>query len=87
MVYNRGTLSQHYAPLKSYFELDLLAQNRYEIDLSNEVIKIHLGAAKISEVKVGGPKKSAGSATGVRAWCRIWPSQNTSILHHKTAKV
>ena len=35
-----------------------------EIDLSNEVLNIHFGqgATKISEVKVGGLKISAGSA-------------------------
>ena len=34
-------------------------RNRYEIDLSNEVLDIYFGqgAAKISEVKVGGQKK------------------------------
>ena len=34
---------------------EFLAPNRYEIDLSNEVLKIYFGqgAAKISEVKVG----------------------------------
>ena len=37
----------------------LMAPNIYEVDLSNEVLNIHFGqgAAKISEVKVGGRKK------------------------------
>ena len=37
----------------------MLSPDRYEIDLLFEAIKIHfdLGAAKISEVKVGGQKK------------------------------
>ena len=36
-----------------------MAPNRYELDLSNEVLIIHFGqgAVKISEVKVGGQKK------------------------------
>ena len=52
-------MSQHYAPYKSCFELGLLAPNRYEIELLNEVLIIDFGqgAAKISEVKVGGRKK------------------------------
>ena len=39
--------------------LGLCSTNRYEIDLSNEVLNIDFGqeAAKISEVKVGGQKK------------------------------
>ena len=39
----------------SCYDLGLLASNRYEIDLSNEVLNIDFGqgAAKISEVKVG----------------------------------
>ena len=37
-----------------------MAPNRYELDLSNEVLIIHFGqgAVKISEVKVGGCKKN-----------------------------
>ena len=44
--------------------LGKLAPSRYELDLSNEVLYALLGqeAAKISEVKVGGCKKSARSA-------------------------
>ena len=40
----------------SYNGLGLLAPNRYEVYLSNEVLNITfgLGATKISEVKVGG---------------------------------
>ena len=36
-----------------------MAQNRYELDLSNEALIIHFdqGAVKISEVKVVGRKK------------------------------
>ena len=39
--------------------LGLLALNKYEIDLSNEVLNIDFGkgAAKISDFKVGGQKK------------------------------
>ena len=38
--------------------LELLAPKKYETDLSNEVLNIDFGqgAAKISEVKVGGQK-------------------------------
>ena len=45
-----------------------LVPNRYELDLSNEALYALVGqeAAKISEVKVGGRKKSARSA-GPRA--------------------
>ena len=44
---------------KSCHALGLLAPNRYELDLSNEVLNIHFGqgTAKISEVKVGGYEK------------------------------
>ena len=43
----------------SYRGLGLLAPNRYEVDLSNEILNIDFdeGAAKISKVKVGGQKK------------------------------
>ena len=39
--------------------MGFLSPNRYEIDLSNEVLNIDFGqgAAKISEVKLGGRKK------------------------------
>ena len=39
--------------------LRLLAPNRYEVDLSNDVLKIDFGqgAAKIPRVKAGGQKK------------------------------
>ena len=69
MVYNRGTLSQHYAPLKSYFELDLLAQNRYEIDLSNEVLKLILvkGLQKYQRSKLEVEIKSASLAPSMGA--------------------
>ena len=46
-------------PQKSFESLWLLSPNRYEIDLSNEVLNVDFGqeAEKISEVKVGGGKK------------------------------
>ena len=46
------------------YVLGYLAPNMYELDLSNEVLSALVGeeAAKISEVKVGGRKKSARSA-------------------------
>ena len=42
----------------SCFGLSFLAPKRYEIDLSNEVLKIDFGqkTAEISKVKVGGRK-------------------------------
>ena len=53
---NWVTLSQDYFPQKSYHDLGLLVPNRYESDLSNEVLIIDFGQgdAKISKVKVGG---------------------------------
>ena len=40
----------------SFKSLGLCSPNKYEVDLSNEVLNIDFGqgAAKISEVKVGG---------------------------------
>ena len=51
-----ATLSQDYTNQKSFISLRLCPPNRYEMDLSNEVLNIDFdkGAAKISEVKVGG---------------------------------
>ena len=51
-----GVLSAKIIYVKS---LGLQSPNRYEIDLLNEVLNIDFGqgAAKISEVKVGGRKK------------------------------
>ena len=48
----------------SCHSLGILALNRYELDLSNEVLNIHFsqGASKISEVKFGSRKKIADSA-------------------------
>ena len=48
---------------KSCDGLDFLAASRYVMDLSNEILNIDFGqgAAKISEVKVGGQKKSLPS--------------------------
>ena len=52
-------MSQAYTHQKSFKSLRFCPPNRYEIDLSNEVLNIDFGqgAAKISEVKVGGRKK------------------------------
>ena len=52
-------LSLDYKPKKSCHCFELLAPNRYVLDLSNEVLNIDFdqGAAKISEVKVGVGKK------------------------------
>ena len=50
--------------------LGLLALNRYEIDLSNEVLNIDFdqGAAKISEVKVGVRKNSSDPGRTSSNW-------------------
>ena len=64
-------------PLKLYYAHGLLAPNRYELDLSNEVLNIHFGqgTAKISEVKVGGRKKKSAGSVGPRVQrIRIWSS-------------
>ena len=55
---NGVTLSQDYSPQNTCQDVGLLAKNRYESDLSNEVLYILVGqeTAKISEVKVGGRK-------------------------------
>ena len=52
---------------KSCNNLGLMAPNRYELDLSNEVLIIHFGqgAVKISEVKVVGRKKLPGIGASV----------------------
>ena len=49
-------MRQHYTHEKSSQDLRLLAPNRYQSDLSNEVLYALVGqeAAKISEVNVGG---------------------------------
>ena len=48
----------------SYHAIVSLAPNSYKLDLSSEVLEIYFGkgAAKISEVKVRGRKKIAGSS-------------------------
>ena len=53
---NGISLSQNYKTEKSHHDLGLPAPDRYESDLSNEVLNIDFsqGAAKISKVKVGG---------------------------------
>ena len=55
----RDSLSHDYIPLKSFKIHGFWSPNRYEIDLSNEVLNIDFdqGTVKISEVKVGGQKK------------------------------
>ena len=52
-------MSKDYIPFKSFKSLGLCSPDRYEVDLSYEVLNIEFGqgAAKISEVKVGGRKK------------------------------
>ena len=63
------------------YSLGLQAPNRYESDLSNEVLYALVGqkAAKISEVKVGGQKKSARSARPRVHQSRIWLSRQFFI--------
>ena len=56
MIRNEGTLNDHKSCLKSCHSLGFHSPNRYESDLSNEVLYLLVGqeVAKISEVKVGG---------------------------------
>ena len=56
--WNRVTLSRDYIHWKSFHGLVLLDPSKYEIDISNQVVNIDFGqgAAKVSEVKVGGQK-------------------------------
>ena len=63
-IVNGVTLNQQFIPWKSYHDLRLLTPNRYQLDLSNEVLNIDLGqeTLRISKVKVEGWKISADSA-------------------------
>ena len=56
MIWNEGTLSKHKYSSKSFHGPGFESPNRYESDLSNEVLFTFVGqeAAKISEVKSGG---------------------------------
>ena len=65
----------------SWHDLGFQSKNRYESDLSNEVLCILVGqeAAKISEVKVGDRKKSARAARPRAHRSRIWPSRQFLI--------
>ena len=56
MIWNKGILSKDESCWKSCHDLGFHSPNRYESDLSNEVLYALVGqeAAKISEVKVGG---------------------------------
>ena len=49
-----GISTEYFIPKKSCHDLGLLAANRYELELSNEVLFINFGqgAAKISKIKV-----------------------------------
>ena len=81
MMWNKGILSKNKSYQKSCHGLGFHSPNRYELDLSNEVLYVLVGqeAAKISEVKVGGRKKSARAA-GPRAHrTRIWPRRQFLI--------
>ena len=54
MIQNKGTLSQYKSIQESFHGSDFQSPNRYESDLSNEVLYALVGqeATKISEVKV-----------------------------------
>ena len=56
MIWNKGTLSKDNSCLKSCHDLGFHSPNRYESDLSNELLYILVGqeTAKIFEVKVRG---------------------------------
>ena len=62
-------------PYKFYHHIALLAPNRYESDLSNEVLKIDFGqgAAKIPKVKVGVWKKYLPTRLTPDRWVRTGP--------------
>ena len=57
--WNRVTLSHNYIHQQSLHSLWLLAPNKYDIDLLDDVLNIDFsqGDAKFSEVKAGGWKK------------------------------
>ena len=59
MEWNGVPLKEPRGHQKSYYAFELLAPNRYELDLSNEVLNIVFGqgATKISKFKVGQQKK------------------------------
>ena len=71
-VVNNGNLNHHYKPYKSFKSLVLWSSNRYEIDLSNEVLDIFFGqeAEKISEVKVEIQRKYLPTRLDPGAWIR-----------------
>ena len=81
MIWYDVTLSDHKSYQKSCHGLGFHSPNRYELDLSNEVLYVLVGqeAAKISEVKVGGRKKSARAAGPRAHQSRIWPSRQFLI--------
>ena len=60
MTWNKVTLSEDKSCQKSCHDLGFQSPNRYETDLLKEV-QVGQEATKISEVKVGGWKKSARS--------------------------
>ena len=59
-----------------------MSPNRYEVDLLNEVLNIDFGqgAAKISEVKVGGQKKYLPTQPGSNRCALGQPSQQIFFL-------
>ena len=56
---NRVILSQDYMPRKCFYDIGLLAPNRYKLDLSNEILNIPFcqGAAKSVRSWIYGRKK------------------------------
>ena len=89
-LYEWGCLEPRLYTLKLCCSLDFLAPNRYEIDLSNEILKFDFGqgAAKIPEVKVEVWKKNLPTRPAVRARVRtrplgryfFWPPTLTSDI-------
>jgi len=81
MIWNKGTLSKDKSCKKSSHDLGFHSPNRYESDLLNEILYIHVGqeATKISEVKVGGRKISARLRGPQARQSRICLSRQFSI--------
>ena len=80
MIWNNGTLSEHKSHLSCH-NLGFQSSNRYESDLSNEVLYILVDqeAAKISEVKVRIRKKICRISGPRGHQSRIWLSRQFCI--------
>ena len=50
-VVNRGILNHDYIPQKSFKRFGLWSPNRYEIDLSNEILNIDFGQGSVKIIR------------------------------------